>query len=360
MPNVLADHYISQSGDVTVPPGTYEWHGTPFDIKKGDSFIGGGNPGDVVFKITRGTMGGHLRGTLKNIVVRGRNPSGESEINTYPGCTLDGFVWPEGAPTSSKDSRALFDRESGSEPATFRNSAWAHCRNNGAYTMKGPKNISNVVALNNNISQVRVGNGDGAPHNGTIRVNNCVIGVVSPVPANFRGDHNGRGLYIREPGNFIVENCTFVNKDVTGAGNMIEMHDPAYGNVTIRNCHFYNDSKSDIINDHTNGSFNITVQNCVFDGSGSSNISASYSGSGVRSGNVTVPLPSRVTGRSEADLIAGVTPGTAPFASAGTKKPSQGQPQHTGTGIPKTAIEAGALLGLGALGWLAYSRKKGK
>jgi len=94
--NPTVASYLDQSGDVTIPAGSYDWHGSGISVSSGDTLRGDGNPGDVTWNLVEGTMDGYVEGTLSNIVVRGLNQQTKAGIDLYPGATIDGFVWPDG------------------------------------------------------------------------------------------------------------------------------------------------------------------------------------------------------------------------------------------------------------------------
>lgn len=307
-------NYGQPSGEVQIPPGEYTWNDDDLDIGSGDALVGGGDPGDVVVNLESGTMDGWIEGHLENIVVKGRNPDARAGLYVVSGSSIDGFIWTDGG-DESRD-RAMYNPEGG-ERAVVRNSAWAWMGNNGAYTDKLPMTFENCVAANSNISNIRVGHRRGTDVDSTTYVRNSLIAVTDVVRNDDTNTKNARGLRMRHPGNFVVENCHFVAMDVDGVGNPIVLHDNAEGStLTVRNCHFYNDSSRDIIRDKTGGSVDVTVENCTFQGSGSDRIEPEYSGSGIVDGSVSFPMPSEVTGYAAADDIAGIEPGVGPWGDS--------------------------------------------
>jgi len=318
--NGSADSYLSQSGNVTVPKGTYNWSGTQFNVSSGDSFVGGGNPGDVVFDLQSGTFGGDNSGTIQNITVRGSNPSGKAELYLRPGSLTDGFVWPEGAQTGS--SRAFKSPEtsySASAMATVRHAAVGYCGNNTGYCDYFPFTVENCVFANNNISNWRAGHaGLSNPTSATTTIKNTTIAVTRSGNTDGSNSLNMRGLRVRQPGNVVVDGCYFVFKNVSGVGTPIELHSGAGGDLTIKNSHFYVESGVGPIIDNSAG-YNITINDCTYDSAaGSLNVGASYSGNGFTAQSVTVPLPSEVTGMPAADDIVGIGPGETPWGATGT------------------------------------------
>ncbi|QZP39690.1 hypothetical protein [Halobaculum magnesiiphilum] len=320
--------YSSPSGEVRIPAGEYTWNDDDLDIGSGDALIGEGNPGDVVVNLEGGTMDGWIEGRLENIVVRGRNNEARAGLYVVSGCEIDGFHWPEGG-NQSRD-RAMYNPEGG-ERAVVRNSSWAWMGNNGAYTDKLPMTFENCVAANSNISNIRIGHRRGTDVNETTYVRNCLIAVTDPVRTDDTNVRNGRGLRMRHPGNFVVENCYFVAMDVDGVGNPIVAHDGAAGStLTVRNCHFYNDSSGDIIRDKTGGDIDVTVENCTFQGSGSDGIEPDYDGNGIVAGSPEFPLPSDITGYAVSDEIEGIEPGVGPWGDGSVPvEPDPAEYDHT-------------------------------
>ena len=305
---------LSPSGEVTLDPGEYTWDGSQIDVGSSAALVGGGSAGDVVLNLESGTMHGTVEGTLENVVVRGANPSPKSGLDLVPGSTVDGFIWPEGGQQS--EDRAFYSPEGGDERVTLRNSAWGFMANNGAYLDKPPVTIENCAAVNNNIAGIRIGHRDGTSSGQTSHVRNCLIAVTADIPNDDTNTPNARGLRIRHPGDFVIENCYFIYLDVNGPANPIEVHDGAAGaSVTIRNCTFYNDTDQAILRDKSGGSADVTVENCVAVGSGSMEFEAGgVSESDLAAdGEVSFPLPSDVTGYAAADEIEGVGSGIGPW-----------------------------------------------
>jgi hypothetical protein len=312
-----ASFTTSPSGTVTVDPGTYDWDGSSLDVGSGDALVGGGSAGDVVVNLTGGTMEGSVEGELSNIVVRGANPNSKAGIDLYPGATVDGFVWPEGG--QQAEDRAFYTPTGGSETLTVRNSAWAWMSNNGAYIDKPPVLMENCAAVNNNITGIRIGNRDGTPSGETTTIRNSLVAVTREVATDGANSANARGIRIRHPGDFVIENCWFIYLDVPGTANPIEIHDGAAGStVTIRDCHFYNDSGQALVRDKSDGGADVTIENCTVEGSGSTEVEPSFSGSGISSGSASYPLPSEVTGYAAADEIEGVGAGIGPWDGSST------------------------------------------
>ena len=316
---------LSPDGKTTIEPGEYTWEGKEFEIGSDAALIGGGTEGDVVLNLESGTMHGTVEGKLENVVVRGKNPEPKSGLDLSPGATLDGFIWPEGGQRS--EDRALYTDSGGDERVTIRNSAWGSMANNGAYVDKPPVTIENCAAVNNNIAGIRVGHRDGTSSGKTSHVRNCLIAVTGDIPSDDTNTANARGLRIRHPGTFIVENCYFVYLDVEGAGNPIEIEDDAPGStVELRNCAFYNETGNPLVVDETGGDLDLTVENCVAVGSGNHEVDAEFSGSGVTSGgDVSFPTPGKLTGYPSADEIQGVGSDVGPWNSGGSAAGNQGE-----------------------------------
>jgi len=324
--NPTVRSYLNQSGDVTIPKGTYAWQGSGISVSAGDSLVGAGLPGDVVWNLTSGTMDGYVEGQLSNIVVRGHNHQTKAGIDLYPGALVDGFVWPEGG--QQPEDRAFYTPSGGSDPVTVRNSAWAWCANNGAYTDKPEMQYESCAAINNNICQYRIGHRDGTPSDAVSHIRDSIIAVTQEVATDGANSANARGIRLRQPADLVIENCWFVYLDVPGVANPIELHAP--GNVTLKDCHFYHDAPTALIRDKTGGACNVTIQNCTIEGSGSRTVEPAYSGSGFTEASKPVPLPSEVTGYAAADDAAGVR-GYGPWPKTGSTG-AGGSPDNGSTG----------------------------
>ncbi|WP_232702065.1 right-handed parallel beta-helix repeat-containing protein [Halobacterium wangiae] len=335
------EQYLDQSGNVTIPAGEYSWSGSGVDVGSGDSLVGEGNPGDVVWNLESGTMDGSVRGTLENIVVRGDNPQSKAGLNLYPGSVVDGFVWPEGG--GQGEDRAFYHPDGGSERTTVRNSAIAWMANNGAYTDKAPATYENVAAVNNNIANIRVGHRESAgtsnPMDHTTYIRNCLVAVTQKTRSDYEAGSYARGIRMRYPGNFVIENCYVVYLDVEGTADLVEIHDEAPGaNVEIRNCHFHNDSDGWVVRDKTGGDCNVTIEDCTFSGSGNRGIQPDYSGNGLTDKEVTVPLPSEITGYAVADEIEGVGSDVGPFGSGSGGSTQEPTDDNTTTEYEHTLV----------------------
>jgi|GEM_PF-848388 len=311
------DTYLGQGGEVHIPAGEYSWDGSGLDIGSGDAIIGDGSRGDVVWNLESGTMDGTIGGRLENVVVSGANHESKSGIDLEPGATVDGFLWPDGGQRS--EDRAFYTPDGGNDRLTIRNSGWAWMVNNGAYVDKPPVTMENCVSVNNNIAGIRVGHRDGTSSGQTTYIRNSLIAVTEDIPNDDTNSPNARGLRMRHPGNFVIENCWFIYLDVDGTADLIEIHDGAAGaSVTIRDCAFYNDSDGDLVRDKSGGDVDVTIENCTVEGSGSRVVEPEYSGSGITEATADFPLPSQITGHPAADDIEGVGAGIGPWDSSGT------------------------------------------
>ncbi|MFC3476472.1 right-handed parallel beta-helix repeat-containing protein [Halobacterium litoreum] len=322
------DAALNPSGEVTLDAGEYSWGGG-MDIGAGNACIGGGSKGDTVLNLESGTMSGSVEGRLENVVVRGANPEPKAGIDLSPGATLDGFVWPEGGRQS--EDRALYTPDGGNDRLTIRNSAWARMANNGAYVDKPPVTMENCVSVNNNIAGVRVGHRDGTDTSETTYVRNTLIAVTDSIPSDDTNSPNARGLRLRSPANLVVENCWFVYFDVDGNADLVELHDEAAGStVTIRNCTFYNDSDGDLVRDKSGGEMDVTIENCTVAGSGSRTVEPDFSGSGISEADeVSVPVPSQITGYAAADDIEGLDLSVSPWDGSASAPSEPSEPDNT-------------------------------
>jgi len=295
-------------------------------------------------------MSGDVYGTLKNIVLRGNNHRSKAGINLRPGGTVDGFIWPEGG--GQEEDRAFYHPTGSAERGYLRNSAIAWMANNGAYIDKMPMTIENVVAVNNNIANIRVGHweakGTPNPMDHTTYIRNCLVAVTQKTRNDSEAGSHARGIRMRHPGNFVIENCHIVYLDVEGTADLVEIHDKAAGsNVEIRNCHFHNDSDGWLVRDKASGDCTVTIEDCTFSGSGNRGIQPEYSGNGLTDKQVTVPLPSEVTGYDAADEIDGVGPDVGPFGSSSDSTDTTTEYEHTLVlhGDPENPVSSDAVPG---------------
>lgn len=311
------DPFLDQSVDegdrsIYIPPGTYEWHGDGLDAR--GVLAGEGHSGDVVLELRSGSMHGSVRGILENIVVRGLNPESKAGLDLYPGGEINGFCWPEGGDKS--EDRAIYHPEGGARTA-IRNSCVAGMVNNGAYVDKAPVTVENCAFLNNNVANLRVGLRDGSNRSATSHIRNSLVAVTSETRTGDEADdQNPVGLRIRHPGRFVIENCWLVFADgAPHADGIVELRGDEI-TAEFRNCHFHNDTESELVLD--NGSDNqATISNCTVSGSGRTTVSAESVSGSLAQTAVRVPLPSTVTGFRQADEAYGFDPGTAPFSRGG-------------------------------------------
>ena len=329
------DDYAGGSDTVVVPEGTYEWDGGGLDTGDGE-IIGAGDPGDVVFNLSSGaTMDGSVDngGTLSNIVVNGANGESKSGINTPPGATVDEFIW--GAGGQQDEDRAFYSPDGGEERMTIRNSLWANLVSDGAYVDKPPVLVENCVSINNNVSGIRIGHRDGTPSDATSYVRNCLVACVDDIENDSINSSVGRGLRMRHPGHFVIENCWFVYlEESSGAANPVELHDEAEGStVELRNCHFHNETSEAVFRvkgDETQSS--LTVEDCTFSGGGSMEFEMDYDGNGLTvDDSVVVPYPSEITGVPQADDTPRFDPSAGPF-DPDYESPEPSEPIDDGSG----------------------------
>jgi uncharacterized membrane protein YgcG len=308
------EDYAGGSDTVVIPAGSYEWHGDDLDTGPG-SIVGNGNPGDVTFNITQGTLDGSVAGDLENIVVRGDNPSPKAGIDLEENGVIDGVAL-TGKQTELED-RAFYHPDGG-ERRYLRNAAWGWCASDGAYLDKAIQTVDSVFAANCNISHVRLGHRFGTDTEATSYLSNSVIALTRRPPYNNEVDaYYTRGLRLREPCNLVVENCYFVWYDVTGdGGNAVELHDEAAGaTVEFTNCHWYTESDTDLINDKSGGNIDVTINDCTVAGPGNHDVGvSSYAGTGFTEQSVDVPMPSDITGIPQADDLDAINTDMPPFA----------------------------------------------
>jgi len=304
------DRRTGRENGVRIPPGTYPWDGTGLDVRA--TVAGRGSRGDVVLDLQSGSMDGVVRGTLRNIVVRGRNQESKAGLDLHPGGEIDGFCWPEGG--GKNQDRAIYHPRAGAR-TTIRNACVAGMANNGAYVDKAPVTVENSAFVNNNVANLRVGHAHGSDPGATSRVTNSLVAVTGDVRPTDEGSTNPVGLRIRRPGAFVVENCWFVFTDgAPAADGLVELKADEI-TADFRNCHFHNDTATRLVTD--GGSHNrVTLTGCTVSGRGRTTVAGeSVSGSLTRN-DVRVPLPSAITGFPQADDAYGFDPLIAPFGAS--------------------------------------------
>jgi hypothetical protein len=295
---------------IRIPPGTYEWNGT--GLTADSRIVGGGDRGDVVLELVSGTMHGTVRGTLENIVVRGRNHESKAGLDHYPGGVIDGLCWPEGG--NRDQDRAIY-HPTGGDRTVIRHTCVAGLGNNGAYVDKSPVTVERSAFLNNNVANLRVGHAD-SDTTATSVIRDTLIAVTSRPRLGVEvRTPNPVGLRIRHPGRFVIENCWLVfTGDAPVADGLVELRGDDIV-AEFRNTHFHNDSDAPLIADV--GSNNeVTLTGCTASGRGRMATAATVSGSLIGSDR-PVPLPSTVTGFPQADEAYGFDPASPLFDAGG-------------------------------------------
>jgi len=305
---------------IRIPPGTYDWNGT--GLTANSRIVGGGDRGDVVLELVSGTMDGTVRGTLKNIVVRGRNHDSKAGLDHYPGGVIDGFCWPEGG--NRDQDRAIYQPTGGGRTA-IRHTCVAGLGNNGAYVDKAPVTVERSAFLNNNVANLRVGHAD-SDRTTTSIIRDTLIAVTSnPRLGAGVTTPNPVGLRIRHPGHFVIENCWLVfTEDASTADGLVELRGDDIV-AEFRNTHFHNDSDTPLIAD-VGSNNSATLTGCTASGSGRMAAAATVSGSFIESDR-SVPLPSTVTGFPQADESYGFDPSIPLFGAGGEI------PEHPGGNV---------------------------
>lgn len=311
--------------EVTIPPGTYEWHGT--GLTATSKILGGGDRGDVVLELVSGTMDGTVHGTIENIVVRGRNLESKAGIDHHPGGVIDGFCWPEGG--NRDQDRAIY-HPTGGERTVIRNTCVAGLANNGAYVDKAPVTVERSAFLNNNIANLRVGHADVDTTSKSVIRDTLIAVTSSPRVGVDASTRNPVGLRIRHPGRFVIENCWLVfSEDGSSADGLVELRGDDI-EAEFRNTHFYNDSEAPLIaNIGSNNS--VTLTGCTATGSGQMSTAAIDSGSLIES-DAAVPLPSTVTGFPQADESYGFDASNEIFGAGGEV------PEHPGENVSSESV----------------------
>ncbi|WP_284033471.1 hypothetical protein [Halobaculum lipolyticum] len=254
-------------------------------------------------------MDGAVYGTLENIVIRGENPEPKAGLDLYPGGVVRGFCWPEGG--GRDQDRALYHPEGGAR-TTIRNACIAGMANNGAYVDKAPVTVENSSFINSNVANLRVGLDEGSDPDAVSHVRDSLVAVTSDVRTDAGSGQNPVGLRIRRTGQFVVENCWFVfGADAPGSDGLVEIKGDDVS-VEFRGCHFHNDTESEVIRD--GGEANqVTLTNCTVSGEGNTTVSEDSVSGSLRTEATQVPLPSTVTGYSQADEAYGFDPQARPF-----------------------------------------------
>lgn len=305
---------------ITIPPGTYEWNGT--GLTANSHIAGGGDRGDVVLELVSGTMDGTVRGTLENIVVRGRNHESKAGLDHHPGGVIDGFCWPEGG--NRDEDRAIY-HPTGGDRTVIRHTCVAGLGNNGAYVDKAPVTVERSAFLNNNVANLRVGHAD-VDTTTTSVIRDTLIAVTNPPRLDVGTNQpNPVGLRIRHPGRFVIENCWLVfTEDAPAADGLVELRGDDIV-AEFRNTHFHNDSDAPLIaNIGSNNS--VTLTGCTASGRGRMTTAATDAGSLIRSDR-PVPLPSTITGFPQADESYGFDPSSPLFDAGGEV------PKHPGENV---------------------------
>ncbi|WP_277555714.1 hypothetical protein [Halobaculum limi] len=254
-------------------------------------------------------MEGVVRGTLENIVIRGNNPESKAGLDLYPGGVIRGFCWPEGG--GKDQDRAIYHPESGAR-TSIQNACIAGMANNGAYIDKTPVTVEDSSFINSNVANLRVGLDEGSDPEAVSYIRNSLIAVTSDVRTDADSGQNPVGLRIRRTGQFVVENCWFVfGAGAPGSDGLVEIKGDDVS-VEFRECHFHNDTESQVIRDGGDNN-QVTLTNCTVSGEGNTTVSADSVSGSLRTETRQVPLPSTVTGYPQADDAYGFDPQAIPF-----------------------------------------------
>ena len=342
----VIDQYLDVPSGETyeIPAGNYEFNGGGFAIPADSELVGLGNAGDVVLNIQSGTVEGFVEGRLKNITVRGTTSTGKAGIDVMPSAEIDGFVWPEGGCTDL--DRTLYAPESSDQRSVVKNSMWTNCKDNGAYHDNLLSTFENCVAMNNNVSNIRVGNGSVDYETETTYVRNCLIANTEDIEKQSGSDTPySRGIRIREPGDFVIEDCYIFGFDVAGSGPLIQISDNAGpATVEIRNCTFYTETSAALVRHDDGSGVDVTINDCDVAGPGNYEIERTYSGTGlneVSESDITAPRPSDLTGNPQSDEVSGLS-AMDPFFADSSDGGSDGG-STTGSVVQVNSLQTGEM-----------------
>lgn len=245
------DSYVQSGNEVIIPDGSYQWDGTGVENKsnmtvrapnraelhRGDGWNGSAGGGAIMFEANNGTV------RWQNISIRGEacgNKNVAARANGGANLELVGLWLPDGSRGADRGCAARQQGifvPSGHAGDLLVKNAWVEgWTDNGIYGSPpgtgggagGTVRVHGGLFRNNNISQVRLGS-DGSEVVGT------AIAVDGEIPTAHNGAHNGRGVYLREPGNNMrVVDCDILMAHSHGAVSILAGSD-ATGGGTIRN-----------------------------------------------------------------------------------------------------------------------------
>ncbi|RQG90181.1 right-handed parallel beta-helix repeat-containing protein [Natrarchaeobius halalkaliphilus] len=157
---------------------------------------------------------------------------------------------------------------------TVRNSVLAGFPNNAIYTrMPGEMLVENCVFANNSPSSIRLGGDNEVVRNCTFYGDHDLDGSTSSYPG--RGSTNASAIMAdrreRASDGGLVEDCSFVYRDVTNATGAVRMFDNRY--LSVENCQFMLD-QSDVPGIGIQRSTSVDVSDCIFDTENDSGASA--------------------------------------------------------------------------------------
>lgn len=231
------DRHFRDGAVVFVPPGTYRWKGGGLNATANAALVG---DGDVAFHIDGFELKSNVTATdgtvtIRNIAQTGAVTEGhDSRIAAWAeeGATLvfENFNRPDGQGTGA-ETAGFYVPGHHAGTVVFRNCTVQHC-NSGvyadapgdpAYGNQGKVVVEGGLYRNNNVAAVRLGSNGSVARRVTI-VNDGTI------PFDRAGERNGRGIWIREPGNDItIEDCDIAfTSEAAGATFPIGVvpHDP--------------------------------------------------------------------------------------------------------------------------------------
>lgn len=296
---------------IEIPAGTFDCDMSAFSTDDYDNleFVGTYNSSTGVVeteiipdgRVTADWFGGAVR----NIYIARENPGGTGGF--YPdggGFVADRLIWPNVEEDTVK-SRFAYSGDMSGTRRTFQRCAWGGATNNGAYLDKNPSTYVRCAALNNNISQIRVG--DRSESGQTSYVRNCVIGATMSPRTDGNNSPNARGLYVRRPGRTVVRDTYFVYTD--SYGDAINTNDETGDHELVfeGNIHFHLEGGAGGLS--ASSGLTVDTSNATITVSGTSN--PDFDGriddyTVIDAADAHVPTPAAITGVAQADRIAGL------------------------------------------------------
>lgn len=250
------DEFFQTGNEVIIPGGSYNWNGGGIGGSYGNATL----RGDGMVFLEKGSRGidFNLRNTggttvVKNITISGTEHDSGNRIaiwSTGGHLLLENFNRPDGV-GSGADCIGFYVPPEHAGTVTLRDCTVIGWSNNGLYAsapgkasggQQGQVVVEGGLYKNNNVASVRVGSDNSIVRNVTV--------VVDDTLPPLRGTRNGRGIWVREPGNNItIEDCDVTYFDISRATVpiYIQPHDPGGGSGVVRDCRLYDETGGDAI-----------------------------------------------------------------------------------------------------------------